>query len=171
MGGVGRRLTGLCLPPLLFCTLDGTLTAFGQSAEYWAGDYACVREGSPTFNHLLQIHPAVFAAGLLVWAAVFVGIILLLPDTLALIVSITVTFGHTVGAATWLLWRFQFGYQVCNGLFLASAVILGLGIRWGWRAVPDWEYQLRGWPWGLRWMLALGLFAVGVYLFLWPRTP
>jgi hypothetical protein len=171
VGGVGRRLLGLCLPPLALCALDGTLTLIGQSARYWAGDYARVNEGSPTFNHLLQIHPAAYVVGILVWAGVFVSILLLLPDTLALIVSIAVTLGHTVGAATWLLWRFHFGYQVCNGLFLTSAVILGLGIRWGWRAIPDREYRLQGWPWGLRWLLALVLFGVGVYLFLWPRMP
>ncbi len=171
MEGVGRRLMGLCLPPLALCALDGTLTALGQSAAYWAGDYTRVNEASPTFNHLLEIHPAAYAVGVLAWAAVFVGIILLLPDTLALIVSITVTFGHTVGAASWLLWRFQFSYQLCNGLFFASAVLLGLGIRWGWRAVPDQDYRLQGWPRGLRWILALALFGVGVYLFLWPRTP
>jgi hypothetical protein len=164
-------LIGLCLPPVALCALDAALTLIGQSAEYWSGDYGRVTEGSPTFNHLLQIHPAAYVAGILVWVAVFVGILLLLPDTLALIVSIAVTLGHTVGAATWLLWRFQFGYQVCNGLFLTSAIILGLGIRWGWRAVPDRKYRLEGWPWGLRWVLVLVLFGVGVYLFLWPRMP
>ncbi len=102
MEGVRRRLMGLCLPPLVLCALDGVLTALGQSGVYWAGDYARVNEASPAFNHLLQIHPAAYAVGILAWAAVFVGIILLLPDTLALIVSIAVTFGHTVGAATWL---------------------------------------------------------------------
>ena len=126
---------------------------------------------SPSFNHLLQIHPVAFAAGIFVWMGVFVSVILLLPDTLALIVSIAVTFGHTVGVATWLVSRPQFGYQLCNGLFLASAVCLGLGIRWGWRATPDREDSLQGWPWALRWGLVIGLFGVGAYLFLWPRTP
>jgi hypothetical protein len=155
----------------LLCALDGTLTLVGQSAEYWAGHYAQVNEGSPTFNHLLQFHPAAFAAGLLGWAAIFVVVILLLPDAPALILSIAVTFGHTAGAATWLLYRFQHGYQACNALFLTTAIVLGLGIRWGWRAVPANDYKFRGWPAGLRWAVAVGLFGVGVYLFLWPRMP
>jgi hypothetical protein len=108
MNGVWCRLVGLCLPPLVLCALDGTLTLVGQSADYWSGHYAAVNESSPTFNHLLQLHPMAFAFGLLVWSAIFVAIILLLPETPALIVSIAATFGHTVGAATWLLFRFQY---------------------------------------------------------------
>jgi hypothetical protein len=151
--------------------MDGTLTLLGQSAQYWAGDFAQVSESSPSFHHLLEIHPAAFAAGFLLWAVVFIAIILLLPDTLALILSIAVTFSHTVGAATWLLWRFQYGYQLCNGLFLLSAALLGIGIRWGWAAVPTGEYRLRGWHPLVRYGLAALLFGVGVYLFLWPRMP
>ena len=171
MGSVWRRVLGLCLPPLVFCALDGLLTLAGQSAEYWAGIYAAVDEVSPTFNHLLRLHPAAFAVGILVWAAVFVGILLLLPDTPALIVSIAVTFGHTVGAATWLLFRFQYSYQVANGLFLLSAVLLGLGIRCGWQAAPAQAYRLTGWHPVLRWALVVVLFGVGMYLFVWPRSP
>ena len=64
---------GLCLPPLVFCLLDAAITLFGQSAQYWAGDYAQVNEGSPTFYDLLQIRPAASVVGTLVWILVFVG--------------------------------------------------------------------------------------------------
>jgi hypothetical protein len=171
MKGVTRRLLGLCLPALLAWALDNSVTLVGQSPAYWAGNYAAVNEGSPTFNQLLQIHPTAFALGAVVWAGVFTGIILLLPDVLALIISIAVTLGHTVGAATWILYRFGYGYQMCNALFLGSAIALGLGIRYGWRAVPADEYDLRGWSWRRRWIVAALLFAVGTYLFLWPRSP
>ena len=170
MNGVRHRLLGLCVPPLLLCAADNTVTLLGQSAAYWAGDYLQVSEMSPTFNHLLTIHPVAFIAGVLVWMAVLVGMILLLPDTLALILSIAATFGHTVGLATWLLWRFQYGYQAINGLFLAAAVILGVGMRWGWQAVSASQYRLSGWRSGLRWVLVAGLFAIATYLFLWPHT-
>lgn len=171
MSGIRNRLLGLCLPPVLLCAFDNTVTLLGQSAEYWAGDYLRVNEASPTFHHLLQIHPLAFAVGIMAWMAVFVGIILLSPDILALIVSIAVTFGHAAGAATWLLWRFHYGYQAVNGLLLASAVLLGFGIRYGWRAVPSERYQFSGWLLRLRWLLIAGLFAIGTYLFLWPRMP
>jgi hypothetical protein len=170
MRGVRRRLLGLCLPALLAWALDNTLTLAGQSPAYWDGNYAAVNEASPTFNHLLQFHPAAFVLGAVVWAAVFIGIILLLPDVFALILSIAVTLGHTVGAATWILWRFGYGYQMCNALFLGAAAVLGLGIRYGWQAAPADEYDLGGWSLGRRWMAAAVLFAVGAYLFLWPRS-
>lgn len=166
-----QRLLGLCVPPLLLCLLDITLTLVGQSAQYWAGDYACVNEGSPTFHHLLRIHPAAFAAGILVWVLVFVSAIILLPNVLAFIASIVVTFAHAAGAATWLLFRFQFGYQACNGLFLASAIVVGVSVRWGWQALPPREYRLGAWPPFVRWGLATMLFGVAVYLGLWPRNP
>jgi hypothetical protein len=169
--GIKRRFLGLCLPPLLFCLLDDALTLLGQSAEYWAGDYARVNEGSPTFHDLLQIHPAAFLLGNLIWILIFVVGIFLLPDALALILSIAVTFGHTAGAATWIWSRFHYGYQVSLGLFLLSAIVLGVGIRWGWRAVPEREHRPRGWPSLVRWALVTLLSGVGVYLFLWPRDP
>ena len=154
MRGVTGRLLGLCLPALLVWALDISFTLAGQSADYWSGHYALVNERSPTFNQWLQVHPAAFALGAIVWAGIFVGIILLLPDVLALIMSIAVTLGHTVGAATWLLWGFGYGYQLCNALFLCSAIALGLGIRYGWQAVPAGEYQLDGWSWRRRWIVA-----------------
>ena len=169
MGGVRQRFLGLCLPPLAFAALDGSVTLAGQSSEYWAGAYARVNEASPTFHHLLAAHPLAFVGGSLAWMAAFVGVILLLPDTLALVVGIAVTFGHAVGVSTWLLWRFEFAYQVCNGLFLLAAVALGLGIRWGWRAEPADGYRLPPRLARWRWPLAAALFVVGVYLFLWPR--
>lgn len=169
MSSVRSRLWGLCFPPFLLSVCDGAVTLWGQSAEYWRGNYAAVNEISPTFHQLLRLHPVAFGIGVMVWAAVFVGILLLLPDTLALIVSIAVTFGHTAGTATWLMYRFQYGYQAANGLFLLTAVLLGLCIRWGWRAAPAEDYQLSSWSPLVRWILSALLFGVGVYLFLWPR--
>jgi len=169
MNSPSRRLLGLCLPAILACALDNSLTLIGQSPAYWDGNYAAANEASPTFNQLLQIHPAAFAGGAIVWAALFTGILLLLPDALALIVGIAITFGHTAGAASWLLWHFRFGYQMCNALFLVTAIALGVCIRYGWRAAPTGEYQLRGWNWPMRWLVAVILFSLGVYLFLWPR--
>ena len=95
-----RRLLWLCLLPALLACLDGALTLVGQSAEYWAGNYARVNESSPTFNHMLARHPLAFVAGVAGWILVFTSLILLLPQTLALTISIAVTIGHTWGAAS-----------------------------------------------------------------------
>ena len=171
MNGFKQRLLGLCLPPCLLFMLDCILTLQGQSFQYWAGDYSSVNEGSPTFNHLLHIHPSAFLAGMTIWALVFVGIIILMPDTLALICSIAVALGHTVGAASWLILRYHHGYQFCNGLFLIVAIILGVGIRWGWRAVPEQKYRLTLLSPIIRWFLVALLVCVAAYLFLLPRMP
>lgn len=167
-----RRLLGLCIPPLALATLDGALTLAGQSAEYWAGNYGRVNELSPTFNHLLSCHPLAFAAGLLAWMLVFCGMILLMPQTLALATSIAVAVGHMWGAMTWVLYRFHYGYQASEGLVLATALVLAVGIRWGWGAEPrsDVPVAVRL-PGVLRWTMIAMLFAITVYLFLWPRTP
>ena len=162
-----RRFVGLCLPAMIFCVLDTTLTLVRQSAQYWGGDYSQADERSPTFEHLLRISPLVDVAGTVVWIGVFVGIILLLPDILALIVSIAVTLGHAVGACTW-VWEFEAGYQICNGLILLAAVVLVLGIRYGWQAKPT-ELYCVSMPSFRRWLLTACLFAIGLYLFLWPH--
>lgn len=169
MNGVRSRLVGLCLVPMLFALLDGGLTLAGQSSAYWSGEYHQVNEASPTFRQLLIVHPLAFAGGILTWIGIFVAIILLLPDTLALTVSITVTFGHSVGALTWMIWRFQYGYQMANLLFLVAGILLATGIQRGWQARPAEDYRLPLSPLA-RGLVSLLLFGIGVYLFLWPRS-
>lgn len=165
------RLLGLCLTPVVLTCLDAALTLLGQSPEYWAGDYSRVNEGSPTFNQLLSHHPLSFIAGIAVWMIVYIGLILLSPQTLALAMSIVVTLGHTLGSCTWLLYRFHFGYQACLGLCALAAMALATGIRWGWRAEPKEDCTAVASRPLVRWAIIAALLAVAIYLFLWPRTP
>ena len=102
MTGLRQRFLGLCLPPILFCMIDFTLTLDGQPAAYWEGNRSGIIEGSPTFHYLLTVNPAAFVVGVLVWIAIFVALLLLLPDTPALITSIAIVLGHTAGTAAWL---------------------------------------------------------------------
>ena len=90
MTGLRQRFLGLCLPPILFCVLDFSLTLVFQPAEYWQGYRTRIIEGSPTFHYLLSIYPAAFMVGVLAWIAIFVALLLLLPDTPALITSIAI---------------------------------------------------------------------------------
>lgn len=167
-----RRLWGLCLPPAAAACLDAALTLVGQSAEYWAGDYASVNEISPTFQHLLAYHPLAFLVGFLGWMLVFVAMILLLPRTLALATSLAVTVGHIGGAATWLLYRFHYGYQACQGLFVLAALALAIGIDRVWPAERKADDSIGArLPHVLRWVLIAVLVGIAVYLFLWPRQP
>ena len=134
------------------------------------GDRTHIIEGSPTFRHLLSIGPAAFVAGVLAWIALFVCLLLLLPDTPALVTSIAIVFGHTAGSAAWLRGRFPFDYQLLVSLFALSAVAVGLGVRWGWQAAPREPLRLGRLPGLWRWIMIAALVAVVVYLFLWPRA-
>jgi hypothetical protein len=172
MGQARSRLIGLCLPLVLVAALDGALTLAGQSDLYWAGHYAHVNEGSPTFRHLLAYHPVAFVLGWFGYVLVLAALILLLPQTLALTTSIAATVAYAWGASTW-LWvsrRFVYGYQLCNALFLFVGVALAVGIRWGWRAEPRHDGPLgERLPGALRWAVIGVLFAVVVYMVFWPR--
>jgi hypothetical protein len=170
MTGLRQRFLGLCLPPILFCVLDFTLTLVFQPAEYWQGDRTRIIEGSPTFHYLLSISPAAFVVGVLVWIAIFVAVLLLLPDTPALVTSIAIVFGHSAGTAAWLRGRYTFDYQLLVSLFVLAAVSIGLGIRWGWQAAPREPLHLGRLSSFWRWTMIAALVAVVVYLFLWPRT-
>jgi hypothetical protein len=170
MTGLRQRFLGLCLPPILFCVLDFTLTLVYQPAEYWQGDPTRIIEGSPTFHQLLSIAPAAFIVGVLVWIALFVALLILLPDTPALVTSIAIVFGHTAGTAAWLRGRYPFDYQLLVSLFVLAAVAVGLGVRWGWQAAPRTPLHLGRLSGLWRWLLIAALGAVVVYLFLWPRT-
>lgn len=165
-----NRIFGLCLPPLLIGILDGSITLLGQSKEYWAGNYSLAQEGNPTFYGMMIISPWAAVALFAIWIGLFVGLILLLPDTLALIVSIAVTFSHAVGAATWLYFYFfhrQYGYQLCDSLFLFTAVLLGTCIRYGWQVVPAKPYHVGLKP-THRWVTVAILLAVWLFINFWP---
>ena len=165
-----RCLIGLCIPPILLCIVDVTLTLVGQPSQYWAGNYAYVNEMSPAFNQLLQIHPAAAITGTVAEIMILVACILLLPNTLATILSVAATIGHTTGAATWLLGRFHFGFQLCNGLILLSAILIAIGIQWSRQTASDREHRFWKWSPFVRWSLVSLLLGVVVYVDLWPQS-
>ena len=169
MAGVRQRFVGLCVPPILFCLVDAALTLAGQPAQYWNGNRSFALEQCPAGYYLLTLHPAAFAIGTMLWVAAFVGVLLLLTDTLAVVTSIAVAFGHTACATSWLE-QTSFSYQFSNGLILLCAVVVGLGIRWGWQAGPREPLKLGPLPAAWRWALVAIFCGVAVYLFLWPSS-
>jgi hypothetical protein len=164
-----RRLIGLCLVPVLLAVLDGSVTLIGQPAAYWAGDHARVLEGTPGFRILLTYGPAAYIAGLTVWVLAFVGMILLLPSTLALAVRLMFTLGHTIGAFSWInRFHFQHGRELPFVINAISAVGLALGIRW-WASSPRVDTPLgASLPDAMRWAIVAMLWAVPI-LYSWPR--
>jgi hypothetical protein len=149
---------------VLLSLTDWALTLAGQPAAYWAGDYSQANELSPTFHNLLGGHPALFVLGVLAWVASFVALIVLLPNTPAVMLSLAVAFGHANGAASWL--RGAYPYQARIGLVCLTAALAGLGVR---LALGQGAPRRAGLPWWLRWGLVAALLAFSAYLFLVPR--
>jgi hypothetical protein len=116
----------LCIPPIVLCILDQSITLLGQHSQYWKDNYQTAMEGCPPFHWLLQQHPLAFEAGIAVWIAFFSTVILLSPRWLAMAISIAIVIGHTWGTSTWLLLRFGQGYWLCIALFLMSGLLASL---------------------------------------------
>jgi hypothetical protein len=163
-----RRLIGLCLVPALLAVLDGSVTLIGQPPAYWAGDHSQVREGTPGFRVLLTYGPMAFVAGLAVWVFAFVGMILLLPSTLALAMCLMFTLGHAIGAFSWIN-TFPNGRSLPVFINAAAALGLALGIRQGWACSPKDDVPMGGGlPIAARWVLIALLCAIPI-LYTWPR--
>ena len=165
--GFRARFLGLCVPPLVFAVLDGLLTIAGQSAVYWS-NHSASNEANPVFSALLQSHPMAFLAGLTLWLVLLAAIIVVLPRMFALILSITITFGHTIGSGSWLFDHFDIGYNLANGYYLLSACILGLGISYAF-SLPDLkEERVLHVSDALRLRIGAGLFGLAALLYLVP---
>ena len=168
MVNLRSRLIGLCLVPVLLAALDGSVTLVGQPPAYWAGDYSQVVEGTPGFRILLTHGPAAYVAGLAVWVLAFVGMILLLPSTLALAVCLQFTLGHTIGAFSWIN-TLPHGRELPIIVNAIAAMGLAVGIRWGWACVPGDDAPMGArLPTAIRWAMVVALCAVPIY-YTWPR--
>jgi hypothetical protein len=172
-----RRLLGVGIPCLLALLLDAGLTTLGQSGEYWDGDYSAVKEGNTFFRQLFAIHPGAAVAGYVVWAGVLTALVLLLPEVVAVVLSIAVVFGHVGGAYTWMQhfgWVEPFGqgwFQTAGGLLPAAAVVLGLGLCWGLTETGRPQTNVAGpsMPRAARWGLIALLLGVSAYVWLIAR--
>ena len=164
--GFNRRFLGLCLPPLVLALIDSVLTVVGQSDLYWS-NHGVVNEANPVFAGLLQLGPFALVLGAAAWLAMLCTMILVLPQFLSLIVSIAITFGHTIGSGSWLFNHFDLGYHLANGYYLFSACVLGIGIRHAiGQGAPEGEV-LHVRP-VVRWWLGGVVFALAALLFLYP---
>jgi hypothetical protein len=166
-----RRLLGMGLPCLLALLLDTGLTLHGQPAEYWAGDYARTTEGAPFFRKLYVLHPLAGIAGVGAWAGIALSLLVLLPEVPAVVFAIAIVFGHTAGAYTWVGSLSAAWYQIANGMFLASAAVLGVGLHWAVRssALAGVTESARRLPAAARWGLIVILTAAAGYMYLVPQ--
>lgn len=160
----------ILVPPLLLCLLDMSLTLYGQSDAYWAGNYSDVNELAPSARGYLMIHPLAFVGHCVMWMAIFSSLILLLPQRLAMMVAVCVVVGHMTGSASWLVFRLG-SYQACGFLFIATSVLLVLLMDYGrspdGRTFIDWS-RLGGYSW-LRWVAVAILIGAPIYWSLIPH--
>lgn len=97
-----RQRVLIALPACACSLTDSMSTLLGQSATYWS-DPATGYENNPMFAWLLHAGPGWFIVGELIWCAVIIGVVTLLPGILSLIVAVAVSIGHTYGALTWII--------------------------------------------------------------------
>jgi hypothetical protein len=172
MPGWKRRLLGLGLPCVLAFLFDVGLTMHGQPEAYWAGDYRQTNEGAPFFRKLYIIHPLAVAAGEALWLAVILTWVLLLPEVLAVVLTVAVVLGHTAGGCTWLFRVMEVRwFQTAHGVIFASATILGLGLYgflYGKRLAQAALPASRRHPL-LRWGLIVIASGVACYMYLIPQ--
>lgn len=166
--GLQQKILGLCIPPILFGGLDATLTLVGQPPQYWAGHREFVNEMSPILHKLLTIHPAVFVGCVGLAEMLYVALILLSPDAMALMLSVAGVISGIFGASSWLLHRYRMGYQATEALILLGAIAIGVGVRWGWRAIPSEPQPFSQMPSALRWGLIAALFCACCFVMFWP---
>jgi hypothetical protein len=167
-----RRLIGLGLPCLMAFLLDTSLRLRAQPDSYWGGDYHYIlQEGSPFLRALYTLHPLAAIAGYGLWAAILACLLVLLPECLAVILSIAIAFGHIGGAYTWMALAVgTWWYQVANAMFLMTGIALGIGLHWyltacarrGAKSVGQRRVFL------VRWTFIMSLSGLGYFLYLIP---
>lgn len=164
------RSLWLIVPPALMALLDAGITLYGQSSAYWSGNYAAVSEASPSFAGYLAIHPLCFLTVIFVWIVIFSLIVLLLPETPGLCVSVAVLLGHMFGTSTWLLYNIR-SYQLTMALILLTAVILVFAFKRGQSndgsAAFDWNKT--GLPSWSRWAVIVALIIAPIWWFFIPH--
>jgi hypothetical protein len=119
----------LCCAPAALIALDVGVTLCGQAPEYWQGQYHTARELNPPACWALEQHPLVFAAGALLWLMTAAALLLFLPRAAARATALAVVFGHSVGAASWLV---RGGLSGWVPAVLLLALAYGL-LGWSWR--------------------------------------
>jgi len=142
--------------------VDCCVTLVGQAKEYWAGNYAQVKEGDPICRYLLGHHPLAFVAGNLVIALVLIGLLLLTPRIVAAVFSITSSIGRWGAVSSWFVMDgYRRGQELSWGLGLLTIICLAIGLPLGWRAKSDKDYLRDSrTSFGVRWAAVAGLFAL-----------
>jgi hypothetical protein len=116
--------------PVFFCLIDAFLTLHGQPAAYWNGDFGQVNELHPIARVMLTQHPLAFVTMVFVALLVACTLIILLRESLARPLAFVVQFGHTIGAASWMVVEWGGKGWVAGVLLLCVSRHL---LEWTWK--------------------------------------
>jgi len=123
-----KRRLWLCLPAFITYALDVIATLFGQPANYWAGAYHEVNELNPISHQLLTIHPLLYIVYRIVTFGSISLLIVLLPVTLAKLLSTFLVLEHLIGANDWLKYVFHISRDVRVLLTWVVAILFTLAL-------------------------------------------
>lgn len=116
----GRRRLLLCAGPAALSLCDLSVTLYGQSPEYWSGDYSQVTEGNPLPRWLLEQSPSALIAAIAAWIVLYCITICCLRDSPARFVSSCIVLGHSLAVATWWVNSGPAGFAGCAALIVAA---------------------------------------------------
>jgi len=124
-----HRRFWLLLPAWCLYAADITMTLVGQSSAYWNGDYAQASEENPIAHPLLAIHPCLFAAAAIAWAATFGSVVLFWRHRLSDWLAILLALGHAVGGSTWIARHGWGGWVMAITYLIVAAWLAGSSWR------------------------------------------
>lgn len=166
---ISTKAIGLIFPPSLFILLNYGFALVGQSKEYWRGDYSLANDLSPSFSWLLSIHPMAYVFAIFIWLVCLWISLLLLPQLLSQILSLTITIGYTAGAWSWLVYSLHLA-QIANLLFFLAAIIIVYSLKNLQNSdYPILDWQKTGLPDFVRWFTIVILLSFPVWWFIFPR--
>jgi hypothetical protein len=114
----------LCLPFIISCISDMSVTMIGQDPLYWNLGYQYINEANPVGYWALSIHPGVFIVYQLLYIEFVLIVILLLPRMLAKILATFLVMSHSYAVFGWLKYVFQTSYSIRFGVLILPAVLL-----------------------------------------------
>jgi len=114
----------LCLPVILTCLMDVTITLSGQPAEYWIRSYSVVNEANPVSYWFLSMHPVAFVLYSIYVLLIVSLLIIALPEIASKSISVFYTIGSAKAIYYWMVGTLHRGFWISNLLLIIPAIVL-----------------------------------------------
>jgi hypothetical protein len=114
----------LCLPLILTCLMDVTITLSGQPAAYWISSYSVVNEANPLSYWFLTMHPVAFVLYSIYVLLIVSLLVIALPEIVSKSISVFYTIGSAKAIYYWMAGTLHRGFWLSNLLLIIPAVLL-----------------------------------------------